>query len=312
MKVIAVVVTYNRIQFLPRCIEGLLNQVTKIDEIIVVNNNSNDGTREWLDTHNNSNDGTREWLDTQQNLVVIHQENLGASGGYKRGMEEAFKNGADWIWVMDDDVAPHSDCLGNLLMHKQLAELGILVPCRYAGEKPFLTESKKINLTNPFKALSQQRLRPDDLINTPVIDIQTMTFEGPLIKREVVEKIGLPDPSYFILYDDADYACRAILAGFKIYMISSAHMNRVLSLDAITFGWKNLYDIYNNVVFDKKYGKNVFVKYFRSVNKLRMYLFSYMKNIWWNNRFKKSDIFLMFNAFIKAHRNSPRDFRNRN
>jgi GT2 family glycosyltransferase len=295
MKIIAVVVTYNRIQLLQRCIDGLFKQSTKVDEIIVVDNNSDDGTR--------------EWLDTQQNLVVFHQENLGASGGYKKGMEEAFKKNADWIWVMDDDVAPQADCLRNLLMYTHLAELGILVPCRYFNGKPFLTESKKINLTNPFKPLSQHRLHPND-INTPVINIQTMTFEGPLINREVVEKIGFPNPDYFILYDDTDYAYRAILAGFKIYMIPTACMEKIISLTSIVFGWKNLYDIYNNVIFDKRYGKNVFVKYFRSVNKLRMYLFSYMKNIWWNNRFKKGDIFLLLNAFVRAHRNSPRNFRN--
>ena len=65
MKIYAIVVTYNRLELLKKSI-GALHRQQRLDQIVVVNNGSNDGTE--------------EWLDGQQDLHVIHQENVGGSG----------------------------------------------------------------------------------------------------------------------------------------------------------------------------------------------------------------------------------------
>ena len=70
MTVITVIVTYNRRQLLIQCVEAVRRN--RPEKIIVVNNGSTDGTR--------------EWLDQQTDLHVIHQENVGGSGGFCRGM----------------------------------------------------------------------------------------------------------------------------------------------------------------------------------------------------------------------------------
>lgn len=62
-RIIAVVVTFNRLQLLQRVILSLQKQSVTINKIIVVNNGSTDGTK--------------EWLDGQSELHVIHQENVG-------------------------------------------------------------------------------------------------------------------------------------------------------------------------------------------------------------------------------------------
>ena len=48
-KICAIVVTYNRLELLKLTIERLLNQTRKLDEIIIINNASTDGTNEFLD-----------------------------------------------------------------------------------------------------------------------------------------------------------------------------------------------------------------------------------------------------------------------
>ena len=94
MKVIAVVVTYNRLELLKRNI-SCLRRNRPLDTILVVNNGSTDGTA--------------QWLATQSGLHVINQENVGGSGGFYTGIREAFLQEADWIWCMDDDVFPRPD-----------------------------------------------------------------------------------------------------------------------------------------------------------------------------------------------------------
>ena len=67
VRIAAVVVTFNRIDLLKSCIDSLQNQSRKLDEIIIVNNSSTDGTF--------------EWLNEQRNLTVITQSNSGSISG---------------------------------------------------------------------------------------------------------------------------------------------------------------------------------------------------------------------------------------
>ena len=83
MNIIVVVVTFNRLELLKRNIE-CLRMNKPVSSILVVNNGSTDGTR--------------EWLDTQTDLKTVHQENVGGSGGFHTGIEYAYQMGADWIW----------------------------------------------------------------------------------------------------------------------------------------------------------------------------------------------------------------------
>src|SRR4028119_2142102 len=99
MKIIAVIVTYNRLALLKKCIAGVQQQSRRPDGILVINNSSTDGTVEWLAT---------------QEVTVVTQPNLGGAAGFSTGIKEAYKRGADWIWLMDDDTIPTSSALEKL------------------------------------------------------------------------------------------------------------------------------------------------------------------------------------------------------
>ena len=103
--IVAVVVTYNRLELLKRVISALKSQTVPVDKIIVINNGATDGTK--------------EWLDSQESLITIHQENVGGAGGFYRGIKQAMTTETDWIWCMDDDVYPENDCLEKLLQYNE-------------------------------------------------------------------------------------------------------------------------------------------------------------------------------------------------
>lgn len=286
----AVVVTYNRKKLLIRCIEHLRKQTIGLNSIIVVNNGSTDGTK--------------EWLDTQADLDIIHQENVGGSGGFYRGIEHAYKKGFDWIWCMDDDVYPEPDCLENLL--KQYDEkIGVLCPLRKQEGEMFVTEIRKFNLTNPFKSLHADVLSLVDVTDHDSIRIEGMAFEGPLIKREVVEKIGLPNKDLFLLYDDSDYSYRTVLADYQVRLVPGAILNKekfFANDDRVTQvqkgKWKLYYHIRNTVYFNRRYGKNAGVKYLRSLGVMLRYQGYVLKNLPFNKKYNLSDI----ETFYKAYR----------
>lgn len=143
MKIIAVVVTYNRLELLKRNI-GCLRQNQPLSSIVVVNNGSTDGTA--------------GWLSGQQGLTVITQENVGGSGGFYTGMQYAYREGADWIWCMDDDVFPRPDCLEHLLEYAEGKDIGILAPRRLLDGQIFTHDFLAYNLSNPFASMYRGRL----------------------------------------------------------------------------------------------------------------------------------------------------------
>lgn len=72
-QVLAIVVTFNRLQCLKECLTALDSQTSKDFDILVINNGSTDGTK--------------EFLDSRDDLLKIHQDNLGGAGGFYAGMK---------------------------------------------------------------------------------------------------------------------------------------------------------------------------------------------------------------------------------
>ncbi|MGM9843392.1 MAG: glycosyltransferase family 2 protein [Muribaculaceae bacterium] len=253
MKISAVVVTYNRINLLKRTVD-CLRANGPVNEIVVVNNGSTDGTA--------------EWLDSQEDIHVIHQENVGGSGGFYTGIDYAYNSGADWIWCMDDDVFPRADCMERLLDHIDNPEIGILAPRRLIDGEIFCHDFQGYNLTNPFSSMYTGRI-DNSAVNGPIF-IAGTAFEGPFIRREVVEKIGLPTRDLFIFCDDTDYCIRTLQAGYKILYVPDALMDKQKFFSNDDWAernrkkkWKRYYQARNSAYLNHHYGKNWGVKYLR-------------------------------------------------
>lgn len=274
MNITAVVVTFNRRELLKKNID-CLRRNKPVSRIVVVNNGSTDGTH--------------EWLDDQQDLTVIHQENVGGSGGFYTGIEYAYSTGADWIWCMDDDVFPRATCLEELLKEAKDTQIGILAPRRLMEGEIFCHDFQEYNLTNPFASMYAKRL-DNPRVNAP-IEIKGTAFEGPFIRREVVEKIGLPNKDLFIFCDDTDYCIRTVQAGFKIIYVPDALMDKQKFFSNDTWAernrkkkWKRYYQIRNSAFLNHRYGQNWSVRYLRGF----INVFGYMATAFLTAPFSKA------------------------
>ena len=105
MKIAAVVVTFNRKEYLVKNIEALLAQVNAPMDILIIDNASTDGTEETI----------RHYMDAGQIHYENTGENLGGAGGFNFGIRRAYEAGYDAIWIMDDDTYPHPDALEKFL-----------------------------------------------------------------------------------------------------------------------------------------------------------------------------------------------------
>ncbi|WP_314786311.1 glycosyltransferase family 2 protein [Segatella buccae] len=287
MKITAVVVTFNRLELLKQGIECLRKQ-QKLTGIIVVNNGSTDGTR--------------EWLDAQPGLLVVHQDNVGGSGGFYTGIERAYSEGADWIWCMDDDVFPRPDCLDRLLPYTDRPEVGILSPRRLLEGKVFTHEFRHFNFTNPIGSLHGRKLAKQQV--NQATEIVGADFEGPFISRRVVEKIGLPNRELFIFCDDTDYCLRAHLAGFKLLYIPEALMDKhkFFSNDTWTSRnrkkkWKRYYQVRNEAYLNHHYGRNFGVRYLRSFIGVAGYIIPALLSMPFTDAWQWKDLSMLWTAY---------------
>lgn len=287
MKITAVVVTFNRLELLKQGIECLRKQ-QKLTGIIVVNNGSTDGTR--------------EWLDAQPGLLVVHQDNVGGSGGFYTGIERAYSEGADWIWCMDDDVFPRPDCLDRLLPYTDRPEVGILSPRRLLEGKVFTHEFRHFNFTNPVGSLHGRKLAKQQV--NQATEIVGADFEGPFISRRVVEKIGLPNRELFIFCDDTDYCLRAHLAGFKLLYIPEALMDKhkFFSDDTWTSRnrkkkWKRYYQVRNEAYLNHHYGRNFGVRYLRSFIGVSGYIIPALLSMPFTDAWQWKDLSMLWTAY---------------
>jgi rhamnopyranosyl-N-acetylglucosaminyl-diphospho-decaprenol beta-1,3/1,4-galactofuranosyltransferase len=195
-KVIAVVVTYNRLTLLKECINALRGQSRKIQKILVVNNGSTDGTT--------------EWLKTQPYITAITQKNSGSGGGFEAGLQWAYKNGFSWIWCMDDDGHPASNALENLLEPE--------LPYLCLRNCAVINAADKQSFV--WKTSGYRRL---DEVKTNLIEGGAQPFNGTLIHRSIIERVGLPTPQFFMWGDEAEYYYRIVNKNkIPVYTVASS------------------------------------------------------------------------------------------
>jgi len=191
-KICAVVVTCNRKELLGECLTALLNQTRPLDEVIVIDNASTDGTDRCL----------REKF---PNITHIRlPENIGGAGGWHEGMKLAYDKGYDWIWLMDDDAMPLNDALQKLLTAMEQ------LPADKIGAL----------LSN----VVWSREEVDHTISKGNFEVDVGVFPGWLAPRKAIERVGLCRKDFFIYWEDIEYSGRLRNNGFSLYRVSSSYV----------------------------------------------------------------------------------------
>ena len=247
-----VVVTYNRADLLAVMLEGLGRLERAADAVIVVDNASTDHTAEVLQASG---------LAGLQ--VVSSPENLGGAGGFHLGTRIAYEQGFDRIWLMDDDVVPAPDCLTVLMAQDE----DCLMAVRENTDGSLIElAATQFNLANPLAIKPKQASVLTEFGSREAmpekVRLENVAFEGFMLRRRVIDAIGLPDASFFIFYDDVDYALRARRAGFDIWAVRDARLVRQFdfSQQHDLSSWKGFYMYRNLFAVHFRYGENLLVR----------------------------------------------------
>jgi GT2 family glycosyltransferase len=206
--VASVTMAHNALRVLPRQMEALLRQSRPLQEIVVVDNASKDGTATMLAER------------FPQVTVLQMPENLGAGGALQAGVEyAALKKRHDWVWTFDDDSLPNDDALENLLaaissVRTDDGELGI------AAALPVHQETGTFY---PPLLWRNGYVKPSaELLRQPIWLADLVIVSGSMVRREVVERIGLPRADFFMDFIDFEYCLRARSHGYKIAVVTDS------------------------------------------------------------------------------------------
>jgi len=186
--VAAVVVTYNRLDLLKECIHALKNQDYSLSHIIIINNNSNDGTKDYLDS-----------LKKDVRIIVVNlRENLGGAGGFNLGLRCGIeKTSDDYFWIMDDDTIPDRNALDCLVNKANFLNGNFGYLCSNVR----WIDGTSSNI--PRVADNWPQLAQHDLVK-----VTEATFVSVLTSRKNIDKIGYPISDIFIWGDDTEYTLR--------------------------------------------------------------------------------------------------------
>lgn len=251
LKIAVVVVTYNRKKLLLELLESLLVQSRRIDTIYIIDNKSTDGTTEYIES----------FLSRTPNAkYLIQEENSGGSRGFYSGVKRAFEEGHDWIWMVDDDVEAFPNAIEELLSYSHLS--GCIHGRRlHPDGRPYFWQVKFYESIAYWLPVPRLAFNTDNFFKT-----NTGCFEGMFISREVIKKIGFPDPRFFITWDDAIYGWLASKVTQVIY-VNSIVLKRKRELNSFNLGFRDLstasdlyryYFIKNRLIvreYIKKHGK---------------------------------------------------------
>jgi rhamnopyranosyl-N-acetylglucosaminyl-diphospho-decaprenol beta-1,3/1,4-galactofuranosyltransferase len=233
-RVIAVIVTYNRRDLLLESLGAVSGQDRPPDRVIVVDNASTDGTAAAV----------------LASFPAVHLAelgvNYGGAGGFAYGMAQALVDGADLIWLMDDDTVPAPGALEALLQARH----------GYPGRPPALVASSvqwtdgrahpmNTPRAKPFASRAERLAAAAD----GCIPIRSASFVSVLVEADQCRRRGLPQADFFLWNDDFEFTTRLLRGGVGLLCPGSVvvHKTKTFGSTDVDPGDRFFYEVRNKI-----------------------------------------------------------------
>ncbi len=197
-----IVLTYNNLEYTKQFVESILTYTKNHYELLIIDNNSKDGTIEFLKELSKGKSHIR---------LILNNSNLGFPKGVNQGIKKAAGN---YILIANNDIVVTEGWLERMIgVAESDPKIGLVGPISNSVSGMQLDKDAKyisINEMHSYAAEVKQK-NQDRFLEFPRV-----AFLCTLIKKEVVEKIGGLDERFSPgNFEDDDFCLRAQIAGYK-------------------------------------------------------------------------------------------------
>lgn len=197
-----IIVTFNNFTYTKLCIESIYARTAYPKfEVIIVDNASTDGTREYLE----------ELEGKRRNVkVILNQENQGFAAASNIGIKISK---GEFVILLNNDTIVTRGWISGLIKHLiKNPQVGMVGPVTNA-----IGNEAKINV--PYSDISDIELFADNYTSRNrgiVFEIPVLALFCVAMRRDIIERVGLLDEQFSVgMFEDDDYAMRMKQAGLK-------------------------------------------------------------------------------------------------
>jgi len=209
-KVFIIILNWNNWSDSLECLKSLRNNDYPNYQVVIIDNGSKE----------------KPQAPNPEIKIIYNKENLGFSGGNNVGIKYALEQGADYILLLNDDTLVSRDFLTKIVeAGESNKKFGILGPKIYFAdqkEKIWFAGGQVNWLYNKGIMRGYNEIDIGQYDSPEIQETDYITGCCLLIKRAVIEKIGLMPEDYFLYYEDTDWSLAAQGVGFKCIFVPRA------------------------------------------------------------------------------------------
>ncbi len=213
MRILGHIHSFNDEDIIDRSLQALLEQTLPVDEIVLVDNASTDGTL------------MRPF--PKQVTVIQHPENRGTSGAVITGMQHALAKEYDWIYILDGDSVPRKDALEKLFELYRSFPSDLQAQTWRLSSLPVEAPRQEPRHGIMFTAKGCEMVKPDP--DRPFYECDSTIWSGSLYKLSAVRRVGLPNGDYVLDWGEYEYGYLGKLRGYRAFMHQQSIIDHTVS-----------------------------------------------------------------------------------
>ena len=157
--------------------------------------------------------------------VIELKENLGYAGNNNVGIEAAIAQGAEWVFVLNEDTWQAPDCISRLIaVGESDVKIGILGPMVYHASEPTIIQSAGGRMDAYYREWHMGRNEPDQGQFHEPHPVEWISGCGILVRRALIEQVGAIDARFFYYAEELEWCLRAREAGWKVVHVPEAKL----------------------------------------------------------------------------------------
>ncbi len=219
-----IVVNWNGLRYLPRCLAALAAQTYPAVEVILVDNGSTDGSAAWVTAH------------YPQVRLILNAANRGFAAANNQGIAAAQ---GDYLALLNNDAWAEPEWLSALVAAMERApRVGMVASQMLFADRPEIINSTGICVDQCGISWDRHGGAPAQAPDQPPVEVFGPCAGAALYRRALFNEVGVFDEDFFVYLEDVDLAWRARWCGWQALYVPAArvyHVHSGTSLDGSPF-----------------------------------------------------------------------------